>query len=162
MHLNLIADGNRSRGLPAAADWAAWAGDGGSGKSSGLKRGRVMTPSCNAGRSESRKQTQCVVLYRDHPIKSTFPKKSQPHCAQKLVMREHWNRGCFGQTTPPFNTTRCSLTAGMDRRLSRVVMGGRDPALTEEPTWKAARPCMELSTTASSRFEVSRAKSSEI
>src|SRR5216683_3584969 len=35
--------GSRSRGLPAAIDWAAWAGEGGSGKLWGLKRGSVMT-----------------------------------------------------------------------------------------------------------------------
>src|SRR5271165_2424335 len=35
--------GRRSRGLPAGIDWAAWAGEEGSGKLSGLKSGSVMT-----------------------------------------------------------------------------------------------------------------------
>ena len=50
------------RGLPAAIDWAAWAGDGGPGRSSGLKRGSVMALFLQRVVSPtSRRPFECVV-----------------------------------------------------------------------------------------------------
>src|SRR5580698_11412250 len=59
--------GTRNRGLPAAIDWAAWAGEGAPGKSSSLKRGMLMTLSLQCVDSpKSAEFTRCMVLYREH------------------------------------------------------------------------------------------------
>ena len=71
--------GRRSRGLPAGIDWAAWAGEGGSGKLSGPKRGKCHdAPLATSGATRPVTPNQCMILNREYYTKSTpTPKKSQ-------------------------------------------------------------------------------------